>query len=149
MPLGKVSLLWMAKNLTYNLSIWSHWRPQWRSKKSLLLFASFNIADPSRACLSWWPSVWPDGYNYFFIFGHLQRMKICLIWFKFLPSTKLSIENCQKTLNTKPKWRNFAKSGHTGDHQRPIFDHVLKYNLICDDGCWEQNTHHWGKHGAL
>ena len=42
--------------------------------------------------------------DYFFIFGHLQLIKnwqtafkICQIWFKLLPNTKLSIENCQKT----------------------------------------------------
>ena len=57
----------------------------------------------------------------FFIFGHLQLMKncetefkICQIRFKLLPNTKLSIENCQKTFNTQPKWWNFAQSGHTG-----------------------------------
>ena len=42
-----------------------------------------------------------------------KAYKICLIGFKLLPNTKLSMENFQKTLRTQPKWRNFAKSGHT------------------------------------
>ena len=47
-----------------------------------------------------------------------KAYKICLIGFKLLPNTKLSVENCQITFNTSPKWRNFAKSGHTANLQK-------------------------------
>ena len=35
-------------------------------------------------------------------------------WIKILQNTKKSIKNLPKTFKIVPKWRNFAKSGHTG-----------------------------------
>ena len=37
----------------------------------------------------------------------------CQIWFKELSNAKKASQNCQNTFSILPKWRNFAKSGHT------------------------------------
>ena len=57
-------------------------------------------------------------YQYLAIYnnGHLSNTSIIIgpCRSKILPSTKLTLQKLPKTLNFQPKWRNLAKSGHTG-----------------------------------
>ena len=42
--------------------------------------------------------------------------KIFQTSFKFLPNPKYTLKILSKTYKILPKWRNFAKSGHTACH---------------------------------
>ena len=60
--------------------------------------------------------------DYFSTFGPMTSMKICPKVYKIcqsrlkiLANSKYSFEKLPKTLNILPNWRNFAKSGHTGE----------------------------------
>ena len=69
----------------------------------------------------WW-SVWPDGYIIFSIFGRLELWKFAQkyqifakVGSQFCQILNSYSRNGQKRFKISPKWRNFAKSGHTGD----------------------------------
>ena len=64
-----------------------------------------------RSRMLWMVPVWPDGY---IIFQHLEQWKFAQ---KYKIFAKVGSQFCQilkKWQMFFPKWRNFAKSGHTG-----------------------------------
>ena len=67
-------------------------------------------------------------YQYLAIYnnGHLSNTSIIIgpCRSKILPSTKLTLQKLPKTLNFQPKWRNFAKSGHTAHEVTVVVSRV-------------------------
>ena len=52
----------------------------------------------------------------FLVFGYFAKWKKCQIALKlFLPNTKATLKDLLKTFLIWPKWRNFAKFGHTAN----------------------------------
>ena len=68
-----------------------------------------------------WLTVWPDGYISYSIFGHLQQWtfapitKMAKVGLQILPNMKETLQKLPTILKCSPKWRIFAKSGHTAD----------------------------------
>ena len=58
--------------------------------------------------------------EYFYLFSYLQKLKFaqihifCQSRFNTFPNTKLALKSLPNTFERLSKWRNFAKSGHTG-----------------------------------
>ena len=70
--------------------------------------------------------------DYFSICGHLQQWKFtlkhknCQSRYKRLPKYEINhTKNAPNTSNILPKWRNFAKSGHTVSNQLIVLSLLL------------------------
>ena len=84
------------------------------------------LIDPTVVCMSTEKRGWLIRVSgLFFSIWTFTSMKICPKVYKFfqsrfniLPISKWTLEKLPKTLKILPKWRNFAKSGHTPGYPR-------------------------------
>ena len=53
---------------------------------------------------------------------------ICQSRLSILPNRKQTVKNLPRTCKLLPKWRNFAKSGHTGCRQMRLYHRHLDNN---------------------
>ena len=93
-----------------NLPIWSHW----------LHTIKRTQRNSTRLDARGTRSVQPDCSIIFFNICAFTKLKncaeaykICQSKFQIFPNTKWTLSKWPKFFNIMPKWRNFAKSGHT------------------------------------
>ena len=74
--------------------------------------------------------------HFVFSFGHLQQWKftqdVAKVDSKFCPKLNRPFRICQKYIKFLPKWRNIAKSGHTGRQLQMCWS--MKYFSTSDIG---------------
>ena len=88
------------------------------SVRAMQLSGPFSVTRWKNYFSKIWPfrkiKIWPNAWN------------ICHGRYKMFTSTKLTLKLLPKTFTILPKWRNFAKSGHTGS----LFDRMMAQHII-------------------